>query len=186
MSQLSYADTPAVAFAGMLGDGTRHVIETRISVEASASIPFGAFVVSDTADGAGDAGAKMPSASSGQAFFGPVVHSFDYAPQWTDLQGVTHGDLTSTGLAPKAKLNTLVKGRIWVLAETACAPGDPVWVRYTTDGGSPAWTQQGQVGNATGTGRTIDMSAKARFLTTLAAPAQGAVGLVLLEVDMTA
>ena len=186
MSQLSYTDTPAVAFAGMKADGTEDVVESRISTEATDAIPFGCFVVSDSVSAGFDEAAKMPSASSGQNFLGIVLHSHAYALQWTDLQGNVHGDLTSAGLAPKAMLNVLVKGRCWVNCETAAKPGDPVFVRYTTDGGSPALTQKGQCGNASGTGRTIDMSAKARFLSTLSAPAAGATGLALIEVDMTA
>lgn len=183
MSQTSYTTAIAVAIQGMIGDNSgAKQIESKLNGEASASIPFGCFVVTDGTDH----GAKLPSASSGQAFLGPVVHAHAYARTWTDANGVVHGEVDGTGLLPKVEMNVMVRGRIWVPCETAWNVGDPVFVRYTTDGGSPANTQAGQVGNASGTGRTLDLTAKARFVNSGTAPAQGSTKLALIEVDMTA
>lgn len=183
--QTSYSVEPSVAIEGMLSDASPKQVETRISTDA-ASIPFGRFVVADAGGDAGEKSAKMPSASSGQAFLGPVVSSMSYSPSWTDRDGNVHGDLDADGLVPGAILNVLVKGRIWVPCETGCAVGDPVFVRYTTDGGSPALIKKGAVGNASGTGRTLDLTGKARFLSALSAPAAGATQMAEIEVDMTA
>jgi hypothetical protein len=185
MSQTSYTTAIPTSYAGMLYDQTPMVIETGVNTDA-VSIPFGAFVVYDSGRTAGDQSRKLPSASSGQNMMGVVVHSHTYGKAWTDSDGNVHGEVDSTGLVVKAVLSVLVKGRIWTKSETASDVGDPVWVRYTTDGGSPAFTQAGFIGNATGTGRTLDQTAKARYLTKQSAPAQGSYVLAAIEVDMTA
>ncbi len=186
MSQTSYGlSTFEAKFAGMLAQLTPATIETGISTEASASMPFGSALVYDSVRAAGDQSCLLPSASSGQPFKGFLLHAHNYGRTWTDSTGAVHGELDATGLVPKATLNVLVKGRIVVKCETAAEVGDPVFVRYTTDGGSPAFTQAGAVGNVTGTGRTLDLTKKARFLTKVTAPAQGSYVLAVIEVDMT-
>jgi hypothetical protein len=187
MSQTSYTTAITNAYAGMIASNAEAtLIESGVSTESSASMPFGSMVVYDTGRAAGDQSRKLPSASSGQNFMGLVAHSHTYARTWTDASGVVHGEVDGTGLVPKTVLNVMVKGRMWINVETATDVGDPLWIRYTTDGGSPAFTQAGAAGNATGTGRTLDLTAKGRFLTKVSAPAQGSYKLSQVEVDMTA
>lgn len=174
--QTTYSVNPAIAFAGQKADNSSFDVDSMISTDTS-SIPFGVFVASDSASGAaGDQSAKMPAAS-GAVLMGVLMHSFDYARTWTDPSGTTHGELDSTGLKAGAHLNVMRRGRIYVTSETAAAVGDPVHVRYSANGGN---TQLGAVRNAADAGHTIDMTGKARYVSTCSAS-----GLAVIELDMT-
>lgn len=173
MSQTSYALNLTASFAGMLADGsTAHQVETRINAEASAEIPFGTFVV--TGGSVGDAGAVLPSAGTTKLVLGPVVHSHAYSKG-------DNGELGTSGLKPKTVMNVLVRGRIWVLTETSVAVGDPVFVRYASGAGG---TVLGRVRNATVSSEMIDLTTKARFITS--ATVTSTPVLACIEVDMTA
>jgi hypothetical protein len=175
MPQLSYLKALPIAYPGLKGDGSMDVVETRVNADTD-SIPFGVFVAAGGS--IGDGGAVLPTGSTDK-LFGPVVHSHTYARVWTDSDGNDHGELDAVGLTPKALLNVMVKGRIWVMSETTADVGDPVFVRYAAGVGG---TQLGAVRNATVSSEMIDLTAKARYLTSVAS----APGLALIEVDMTA
>lgn len=167
--QTSYTTNQPIAFPGLKGDATLSVVETRINAEGSAEIPFGVFVVKGGS--VGDPGCVLPTASTVKLVLGPVVHSHAYS------KGI-NGELGTSGLKPKAVLNILVKGRIWVLSETDAAVGDPVFVRYASGAGG---TQLGAVRNATVSGEMIDLTIKGRYVTSVTAG-----NLAMIEVDMTA
>jgi hypothetical protein len=178
MSQLTYTTTIGKAFAGMLADTSEMVIETRVNADV-VSIPFGKFV--ETGGSVGDQGAVL-TVGSGK-ILGPVVHAHNYGRTFTDSSGVVHGELDATGLVPKSVMNVLVKGRIWVLSETAAAVGDPVFVRKDT---GEAGESLGSVANAADEADMIDLTAKARYITSVSSASVAAPVLAIIEVDMTA
>ena len=149
----AYSLKQGVAYAGMPYDLNDKDTESAINTEASASIPFGVFVLQDSAN---DDGAKLMSGST-DVPLGCVIKSDNYAAAWTDSQGTVHGELGSGGLAPGAQMGIAYRGRIYVVSETDAVKGDPLWIRYSASGPN---TQPGSVGNATGTGRTIHISGK--------------------------
>lgn len=175
MAQLSYNALIPVAFAGMKADAAiyRDFVESKINAD-SVSIPFGVFVAQGGS--IGDPGAILP-AGSGAVLLGLLVHAFNYARTWTDSNG-THGELDSVGLVPGAALNVMVKGRMYVTVEEAVAIGDPVFVRYSANGGN---TQKGAVRKSDDAGHTINLG-KGRFVSSQATPG----GLAIIEIDMTA
>lgn len=159
MSQTSYSDTFVKAFEGMKVDLFNDDVESMVSEEASAEIPFGHMVVQGTADDQ----ALLPSGAS-DVLVGVVLHSHAYAKD---------DDLGTTGLKPKTHLNVLRRGRVWVRVEEACSPGDTPHVRYAGAGDLGAFRV-----SAVG-GETIDASAYGVFRTSA-----GANELALLELDM--
>lgn len=170
MSQTSYTELQSAAIAGMKGDQAHnHVVDSKISKASSASIPMGAWVVAD-----GSAGVDLPAATSDLPA-GVVLHSMNYAPAWTDVNG-THGELDSVGLVPGAMLNVMKKGRVWVVSETNWSYGDNVFVRAIAAGAE----KFGATRNAADASDCIDMTGKARYIS-----ADGLAGaLALIEIDL--
>lgn len=158
----------AIAFAGMLAvsdQGTR--IESRVSEEASAEIPFGTMVIrGSTSEDLGALQLHTSSASMAAQLAGIVVHDQTYAKD-TEL-----GD---TGLKPGVMLNLLQRGRIWVQPEDTVDPGDAVKVRAVVTGSEV----KGAFRGAADSTDCVDISKFARWVTsgTSAIPAQ-------LEIDM--
>lgn len=175
MSQTSYAQQ-AAAFAGMMADMTQaYVKDTYVQGEASAEIPFGAFVVMGTGPVSGDpalgggtpALGKLPAASTDDYKGGGfVIHAHDYDKRL---------ELGVTGLKPKTMMSVLRRGKIWVTSGTAMGIADPVYVQYTAGIASP-----GQVANASDGGKNVQLFGARVVYATLAA------GLVCVEVDMNA
>jgi hypothetical protein len=175
VGQTSYAEQ-APAFAGMPFDLSWGMVkDTFIQGEASAEIPFGAFVVQSaaptlpgTATAPNVPTAKLPAAS-GDNFGGGgiVLHS-----HWYDKRL----QLGTTGVKPGNLLTVVRRGRLWVNGEVALAITDAVYARYTASGG-----------NTPGNFRNNDDTSKAlrlygcRFLTGLTAA-----GLVAVEIDLNA
>lgn len=165
MSQTSISTKQAVAYPGMLADLGNKYTESMVSEEASAEIPFGVCV----AQGVADSQCELPDAS-GDKLVGMVQHSHAYAKG-------DGGELGTTGLKPKACVNVLRKGRMYVVAETTIAAGDRLFVRYAAGAGG---TQLGALRNAAVASETIDATAQGVFRT------GGVAGtLVVLEVDFT-
>jgi hypothetical protein len=177
MSQLAYTEQ-AVAFAGLMADITDgYERDTMLNGEASAEIPFGAFVVENAAMTAGatpatrgtPAIAKLPAASTDDfANGGVVLHSHEYDKRL---------DLGTTGVLPTRQLSVLKRGRVWMQVEQAVVKTDPVFVRYTVNG---AGTALGQVRKDDDTAKALRIYG-ARFVT----ETTGA-GLVQVEIDMSA
>lgn len=162
--QTTFSDAPAAGYAGMLDSNVDHDIITMINAEASASIDFGLAVkFKDTVTT--DKDAVLPAAE-GDSILGIVVHSHNYAPQWTDVStGTTYGELKSDGLAPGAMLNVLRRGRILVICDSGCEAGDKLWVRAVAGVGE----RLGACENADDSTDTIDCTAKGTWLTSAAA-----------------
>lgn len=165
--QSTYGFNMTAAIEGQLADDGDHDIIPMRNVEASASIAFGRGVkFGGTSD---DAGCKLPSAETDK-IAGITVHSHAY--------GVSpYGDLDSTGVKVGGILNVLRKGRIWVVAEDGCAPGDRLWVRAV---GSTPPEYLGGLNNADDGTDTVDCTTQGVWLTTASAG-----GLAVLEVDFT-
>lgn len=158
MAQLSYSETPDAAYAGMLYDIGFTDIVSGVSQEASASIDFGLGVVRGTIDD----GVKLPAAEA-NVVKGVVVHSHAYEPDVT---------VDDDGIKPKAMVNVLRRGRIWVTVVTAVAPGDRAYLYFAGSNPKGSW------GNAEVVGETIDTSLQAEFVTTAAED-----GLAVLDVN---
>ena len=161
--QTTYNLTLTTAIEGMLADTGPHDIVSKFNEEASAEIAFGRGVKFGTNDN----GALLPAAESDK-IVGITVHSHQYADE----------SLGSTGVVAGGALNVLRKGRIWVMARTAVAPGDRLWVRAVSSG--TGYETLGGLEDADDSTDTIDCTAQGVWLTTAA---QGA--LAVLEVDFT-
>ena len=160
MSQTTVPANQAVSYAGMLGDATTDNVDSMVSTEASAEVPFGVMVQHGTAD----TDAKLLSATSNK-LAGVVLQSHAYA---------VGTELGTVGLLPKASLSVLRQGKVWVNVEEAVAVGGAVRVRAAGTG-----TKGGFLTTASAT-NTIDCSKFCRFLTSTS----GA-GLALVEIDMS-
>lgn len=173
--QTSYGSTPAIGVAGQLEGSIDPDIIPLKNVEASASIPFGSAVAFKTASPVTDLDALLPAGSTDK-LAGIVVYGNTYARQWTDSDGVKHGDLDSTGLVPGVIMNVLRAGKILVPCVTGCAPADRLYVCYAAGGAT--YTVQGTLGNAAEASHTIDATTQGQWLSTAAAN-----GLAWLQVD---
>lgn len=172
--QTTYSSAPAIGYAGMLeGELDQDIIAMK-NVEATASIPFGSAVAFKTSSPSSDLDALLPAGSTDK-IAGIVAHSHAYARQWTDSDGVKHGDLDSTGLVPGTFLNVLRAGKILVPCVTGCAPADRLYVCYAA---GSTYTVVGTMGNAAEASHTIDCTTQGQWLTTAAAN-----GLAWLQVN---
>lgn len=117
MSQTTYSVTAAQAFAGMLAefDNTTKSSISRAN-ETGAAVAFGKPAVAGT-----DAARQflLPS-GAGDIFLGITVHK--------------HGteDASDDGIADDEPAELLRRGKIWVIAKTVVAVGDPVYWDHTT------------------------------------------------------
>lgn len=178
--QSSYADAPAIAYAGLIADAAWVLdAKTLISAESSAQIPFGvavAFKPSPTYD----TDATMP-ANSTDKLAGILIAQPGYARTFTEPEpdgtSGTSGELGATGVLPGAVLAVLRKGRIWVKVEDGCAVGDRPFVRYSANGGN---TQLGAFRSTDDSGHAIDARKLGQYLTSCSAG-----GFAQLEVDFT-
>lgn len=158
--QTSIADR-APGFPGLLVDTRDHNIETGVSTEASAEIPFGVMVKRGAADG----DVQLLTATN-NVLAGIVVHQDGLQ---RDVQ------IGSTGIKPGVSLGVLQQGCIWVYSETAVNPTTAVRVRAVAAGAEVP----GQFRATADTTDTVDISAFARWRSTTA----GA-GIAQLEIDM--
>lgn len=164
MSQTSYSQRMAIGISGMQAEGHVNLIDTCRNSEASAEIPFG-YAVCWEPSSDDDQDVLLPALES-DLVRGIVVHSHSYAKP---------SQLGDTGLKAGQLMNVMTKGRILVVAEDGCAPGDRLWVRCTTGG---AGEIIGGLTNADEGTETIDCTAQGQWLTTAAAG-----GLAWLEVN---
>lgn len=121
--------------------------DTKVSEEASAEIPFGVAVRRGTADD----GMLLMSANT-QKPCGILICDGPFAKD---------NELGDTGLKPKVVGDVVVRGRVYVWAESAMNVGDAVHVRVTANGGN---TQTGTFLPLKDTNKTIDISAFARVV----------------------
>lgn len=174
--QTTYNDLQDPGFAGQLlaefGDG----ITTMYNSEASLEMAFGTAVKYGGVAG-NDKSAKLPTAETDK-IAGIVLHSHAYAD--TDLgQGANGGAATvRPGVKAGKMINVLRKGRVRVVVEDGCVPGDRLWVRAVSDGAGVEFL--GASNNADDSTDMVDCTNQGVFLTTATAG-----GLAVLEVDFT-
>lgn len=161
MAQLTYTEEQDVAFAGLLYDIGFTDIVSGVSQEASASIPFGIVIVRGTIDD----GVKLPTAEA-DIPRGVTVHSLAYEMDVT---------IDENGVRPKAMINVLRRGRIWVPVETDVVPGDKPHVRYAGTG------QAGALRNSAVSGETMDITSQGEFVST--SVTVGSIKLAVLDVN---
>lgn len=174
--QTTYATAPTAAFAGMVADDTENDFQVAINAESSAQIPFGVPVAYKTSSPASDLDVIMPNASSDK-YMGIAVQSHDFARTFTLPDGSTAGELGATGLLPGTAFAVLWRGTVWVKVQTAVAPGDRLFVCYSA---GSTYTAAGQVGNASESSHTNDLTAIGRFVSSAAAG-----GFAKLQVDFS-
>lgn len=163
--QTSVSQNMTAAFAGMVSSGRDADYLPMRNNEASAEIAFGRGVVFERSTD--DDGALLPAAETDKPA-GIVAHHHAYAKTT---------ELGTTGLKPGAIMNVLRKGRIWVVCEDGCVPGDRLWMRAVA-GGDPEFL--GGLNNADDGTDMIDCTGQGVWLTTASAG-----GLAELEVDFT-
>lgn len=127
-----------VAYDGMVADGELYNGVSKLN-KGTASIPFGAGVVTD-----GDDGAKLPAAGDTAAkFIGIVKYELNRAQ--TYLTTDTHG-------APaKRDMTVLTVGSVWVTPNVAVVKDQPVYLIV----GDGTGTAQGKFSNVAGAAGTL-------------------------------
>lgn len=160
--QSTYNAFPAIAIAGQIeSPETADVITLKNA--GSASVPFGyavAFKPSPTNDKDG----ALP-ASSTDKVAGICAFSQSYAPQWTDRNGNTYGELDGTGVVVGVEMNIVRKGRVAVVSVNGNSVGDRLFVAYAA---GSVYTGAGQVGNVTDSS-AISCVGQGQFLTSASA-----------------
>ena len=164
--QTAVAD-PIVAYPGMLSDTGPNNDVLSYVVESTLSAPIGSVVRQGTLDGQ----CLNLDTVATDTLLGIVVHSHAYSSaelSETDWAG-------TSGVVKYGTVGVLRKGRIWVLTEEACVPGDPCQIRNVVAGV--------EVSGVFGTSVDADFyvaSGCCQFLSTTT----GA-GLIEVEVDFT-
>jgi hypothetical protein len=137
MPQTNYDARTAVAFAGLAGD-LKPAYKSHKLNEESVAIPFGVFVARGTSENK----VLLPAAAT-DVLVGVVESSF-----WAENQSLSG----SAGVAASGgSMNVIESGTVWMPVEEAMAVGDPVYVRFTSDGGDN--TQKGKIRNDADSGR---------------------------------
>ncbi len=159
MSQLTYQKTMTAAY-----EGGHAEIETVIPVRnnSGAIIPWGRAVVFDAGAGTTDLAARLPSGST-DVILGALMYDH------------SHESAEATGLADDNMGSVVSHGQVWMFAEQAVTPADPVFVRYNAAGGTGTSPAVGQVRKDADTAKAV-AATNARFRTSAAAG-----GLVLVE-----
>lgn len=156
MAQTTYSQTQAIGFTGQVdSNGQFYDYLTMKNVDA-VSIPFGRMVAFLRTGATSDYDAILPAASTAVPA-GIVVRLQSYARTWTDSTGAVIGELDGTGLTVNTFMTVLNRGRILVLCQTGCIPGDPLFVSY---GAATTYTAKGQLGNVTESTNALDLTAK--------------------------
>jgi hypothetical protein len=111
-----------VGYPGQLADSG---FTDKVSVPCAAAVPFGKFVVKDTADGSG----KLPGAAT------DITNAKLGQGLALASQAVEQNPGVATPQYPaKSVVPCLRKGRAWVQVEEAVNPTNDVYVRYAAGG----------------------------------------------------
>lgn len=164
MSQTSVPANLTAAYSGMLADMGDNYVESKVSEESSAEMPFGVML----AEGSAVTGALLPAAAD-DALCGVLLHSHAYAKDT---------ELGSTGVKPKASLSVMRKGYVWVAVEGAVTRGNVAYVRHTSDGASN--TQTGKFRGDSDSDKAVEARGCIYRTSTSGA------GFAIVEVDMAA
>lgn len=173
MSQTTSPTSMTTAIAGALyQNDPDNLIDSAVNQEASAQIAFGTFV----ARGTNERGVIQPDGATDAAkVCGIALHSHDYAKA---LDGTTStGDLGSTGILPKAKVNVLRRGRVYMVSEQDLSRGDrSLRMRHTAGAGG---STLGALRKDAVANETLNLSGAAEVIV------GGTAGsLVVIELDM--
>ncbi len=164
--QTSLKTVQDLAFAGKIVDLKNHDIESHVSEESSAEMPFGVMLKSGTL---ADQALLVAAQADKSLWAGVLVHSAHYNKD---------NQLGTTGVKPNQPLNVMRRGTIWVTTEDAVtALSDPVRVRAVATGAEEA----GAFRTAADGTDTVDISAFARWRSLA-----GAGELIKLEFDLVA
>lgn len=162
--QTTYPDAPDIGLPGQLRDNGPYDAVTMINMEASASIPFGTAVCFQGSTR--DDGALRPDATTDK-IAGILLRSLAYNPDTL---------VDPDSVPPKETLNVLVEGRVYVVCENGCAPGDRLYIRAVAAGAEV----EGACRSAADSTNCIDSTNQGIWRTTAAAGAVAA-----LDVDFT-
>lgn len=122
-AQSDYSETMAIGIAGQVDPGSFPKFRPMRNDEAVEAIEFGVAVKWD--DAANDASSAALLTATSEIVPGIVAYSDAYDDTQVDTVGVL----------PTNKLNVLRKGRILVLCEDGCQPGDRLFIRAVATGG---------------------------------------------------
>jgi hypothetical protein len=172
-AQGAYPQTLTRGHEGMLGDLQAYVSRSYRN-ETGAVIPFGHAVLQN-GSGTADASAKLPAGASATNIVGIALDSntFEVNADAKTADG-------RVGYPDKETVNVLSKGVVYVYSKDAIAVGDAVRL-YHTDGASAAsdGSYKGRFGKTAAAGKTFEVTAGARWLSSCAAG-----GIALLEIDL--
>lgn len=162
MSQTAVTVNMDAAFPGMLADISKKVVESYVSGESSAEIPFGS--ATKQKPGAAFTNSALLPVLQADTCNGILLHSHMYSV------GGNLPELGSVGVKPKAPLNILRQGRVYVRLQTgeSVVKGDRAFWHIVDQ----AWRN-----SADGTD-TVDLTAQCEFRSTT-----GSGGVAILEVD---
>jgi hypothetical protein len=164
-------------------------IVSGFNMEATAQMPWGIGV--RVQPGSTGDGFLLPTGNTGGPqldIAGVNVFSHDHhRAANADSAGNFGGDLGSTGLNPKAVLQVLRDGRIWVPVETNVVPGDRAFCRGVATGtfGQGIWSGTGLVAAGAAPSFHIDCSKQGVFRTATFTAADGSTKVAVLETDFT-
>jgi hypothetical protein len=162
--QSTYNAFPAIAIAGQI-ESPEVTDCITLKNAGTASVPFG-YAVAFKPSPTNDKDAYLPNLSSDK-IAGICGFSQGYAPQWTDRNGNTYGELDGTGVVTGVEMNIVRRGRVAVVSTNGNSVGDRLYVAYGTTAGS-VYTTAGQVGNVTDT-YAISCVDNGQFLTSASA-----------------
>lgn len=158
MAQTAYLLTMALPFPGVIYDISPRLIESGVSAESSAEIPFGAGIKSD---GVTESGVLLCTANT-DVLRGIVIHSHAYD---------RINELGTVGIKPKVKVGVMRKGRIWVAVNASVTMVSRGFWNFSTG----FWTPTAAAPN------TIDATNQSVFRTLYT----GSNGVAVIDVDFT-
>ncbi len=127
----------APGLPGMKADAAPERILSRVNTEASAEIPFGVFVIKDTA--------AQPSTSTAIGVKLPAASTDSVKLEGIAVRSAHHDEtgIGTVGLKPGILFGVEAEGCRWMRTEQAVTRADPVFCRFAT--GSGTNTQLGAV-----------------------------------------
>lgn len=125
MGQLSYEIKHKRAYEGGRAD-SRDMRAFAARNNMSAQLPFGRFVAHDLGTGTSEIATRLPTSASDK-ILGVSLNSAEHNPTAPD------GSRTY-GVLPNDMYTVISGGGVYVIAEQAVTPSDPVYVRYTANG----------------------------------------------------
>ena len=172
-AQGAYPQTLVKGHEGMLGDLQAYVSRSYRN-ETGAVVPFGHALLQN-GSGTADASAKLPAGASATNIVGIALDSntFEVNADSKTADG-------RVGFPNKETINVLSKGVVYVYSAHAIAMGDAVRLFHTNSASvSSNFGYSGRFGKTAEAGKTFEVTAGARWLSSCAAG-----GIALLEIDI--